>query len=188
MHGSSSSPSIRQYKCDGVLARISHHVACARMTGHWFYEVFWSITASLTAGRLRWPRPRGSPGPVRAHAPSNVGPAMLSVASTRTGPGSSAIIAARGEKCGLVCRLSNAFTLHSCPTANRACAQVPVSTAAHPRLASENASPNGVPTVNVFPRRYTSLRDRGFALPLDQVLWPSAAAATCWGAAPLAQW
>ena len=48
---------------------------------------------------------RGSPGPVRAHAPSNapsnVGPAMLSVASTRTGPGSSAIIAARGEKCGL---------------------------------------------------------------------------------------
>ena len=31
----------------------------------------------------------------------------------------------------------------------------------------------------------TSLRDRGFALQLDQVLWPSAAAATCWGGAPL---
>ena len=36
-----------------------------------------------------------------------------------------------------MCRLSNAVTLRSCPTANRACAQVPVSTAAHPRVASD---------------------------------------------------
>ena len=46
-------------------------------------------------------------GHVHAHAPSTVGPAMLSVASTRTcplcttGPKSSAIITAPGEKCGL---------------------------------------------------------------------------------------
>ena len=71
---------------------------------------------------LRWPRPRGSFGPVRAHAPwpscegraprapglkAPVGPAMLSVASTRTRPKSSnaparaRIITAPGEKCGL---------------------------------------------------------------------------------------
>ena len=53
-------------------------------------------------GGLRWPCPRGSFGPVRARAPSTVGPAMLSVASTRTEPKSSAIITAPGEKCGLV--------------------------------------------------------------------------------------
>ena len=58
-------------------------------------------------------RPRGSFGPVytqacaRAHAPSTVvpraasGAPTLSVASTRTGPKSSAIITAPGEKCGL---------------------------------------------------------------------------------------
>ena len=46
-------------------------------------------------------------GPCRARAPSTVVPAMLSVASTRTcplcttGPKSSAIITAPGEKCGL---------------------------------------------------------------------------------------
>ena len=67
---------------------VSHHVACARMTGHWFCEVFWSITASLTRGP-RWPRPRGSPGPVRAHAPSNVGPAMRARARGQNPPRSS---------------------------------------------------------------------------------------------------
>ena len=71
----------------------------------------------------------------------------------------------------LVCRLSNAVTLRSCPTANRACAKVPVSTAAHPRVASDSASPNGVPTVNVFPRRHTSRDDeRGEGTVLNGLL------------------
>ena len=51
----------------------------------------------------RWPRPRRSFRPVRARAPSNLGPTRLSVASTRTEPKSSAIIAAPGKKCGLIC-------------------------------------------------------------------------------------
>ena len=69
----------------------------------------------LSVRRLRWPRPpalragdpRRSFGPVRAHATSNVVPAMLSVASTRTEPKSSnaparaRIIAATGEISGL---------------------------------------------------------------------------------------
>ena len=54
---------------------------------------------------LRWPRPRRSFGPVCAHATSNVVPAMLSVASTHTEPKFSAIIAATGEKSGLVGRV-----------------------------------------------------------------------------------
>ena len=83
-----------------VLARISHQAASRRQKSSWFQEV--DRDANDRAGcRLRWPCPRGSFGPVRAHAPSTVGPAMLSVASTRTGPKSSAIITAPGEKCGL---------------------------------------------------------------------------------------
>ena len=102
-----------------VLARISHQAASRRQKSSWFQEV--DRDANDRAGcRLRWPCPRGSFGPVytravytravRAHAPSTVGPAMLSVASTRTcplcttGPKSSAIITAPGEKCGLVAR------------------------------------------------------------------------------------
>ena len=83
-----------------ALARISHQAASRRQKSSWFQEV--DRDANDRAGcRLRWPCPRGSFGPVHAHAPSTVGPAMLSVASTRTGPKSSAIITAPGEKCGL---------------------------------------------------------------------------------------
>ena len=84
-----------------VLARISHQAACQRQKALWFQEVDRDADGRADCG-LRWPRPRGSFGPVRAHAPSTVVPAMLSVPSTRTGPKSSAIITAPGEKCGLV--------------------------------------------------------------------------------------
>ena len=91
------SPSARLYLW---LARISHQAASRRQKSSWFQEV--DRDANDRAGcRLRWPCPRGSFGPVRAHAPSTVVPAMLSVASTPTGPKSSAIITAPGEKCGL---------------------------------------------------------------------------------------
>ena len=50
----------------------------------------------------RWPRPRRSFARVRVRAPSTIGAAMLSVASTRTRAKSSAIIAALGAICGLV--------------------------------------------------------------------------------------
>ena len=50
----------------------------------------------------RWPRPRRSFARVRVRAPSTIGVAMLSVASTRTRTKSSAIIAALGAICGLV--------------------------------------------------------------------------------------
>ena len=83
------------------LARISHQVACSMTTSPWFSTLGCRFGPCLRACKLRWPRPRGSPGPVRARTPSNMGPAMLSVASTRTEPGSSAIITAPGEKCGL---------------------------------------------------------------------------------------
>ena len=90
------------------LARISHQAACRRQEAHGFQEVDRDVDDRADCG-LRWPRPpalragdpRGSFGPVRARAPSTVVPAMLSVASTRTGPKSSAIITAPGEKCGL---------------------------------------------------------------------------------------
>ena len=82
------------------LARISHQAACRRQKAHGFQEVDRDADDRADCG-LRWPRPRGSFGPVRAHAPSTVVPAMLSVASTRTEPKSSAIITAPGEKCGL---------------------------------------------------------------------------------------
>ena len=82
------------------LARISHQAACRRQKAHGFHEVDRDADDRADCG-LRWPRPRGSFGPVRAHAPSTVVPAMLSVASTRTEPKSSAIITAPGEKCGL---------------------------------------------------------------------------------------
>ena len=84
----------------GTLARISHQAACRRQKAHGFQEVDRDADDRADCG-LRWPRPRGSFGPVRAHAPSTVVPAMLSVASTRTEPKSSAIITAPGEKCGL---------------------------------------------------------------------------------------
>ena len=76
--------------CAVRLARISHQAASRRQKSSWFQEV--DRDANDRAGcRLRWPCPRGSFGPVytravRAHAPSTVGPAMLSVASTRTCP------------------------------------------------------------------------------------------------------
>ena len=85
----------------GSLARISHQAACRRQKALGFHEVDRDVDDRADCG-LRWPRPRGSFGPVRARAPSTVVPAMLSVASTRTGPKSSAIITAPGEKCGLV--------------------------------------------------------------------------------------
>ena len=75
---------------EAVLTRISHQAASRRQKSSWFQEV--DRDANDHAGRrLRWPCPRGSFGPVytravRAHAPSTVGPAMLSVASTRTCP------------------------------------------------------------------------------------------------------
>ena len=47
----------------------------------------------------RWPRPRRSFARVRVRAPSTIGVAMLSVASTRTK--SAAIIASRGATCGV---------------------------------------------------------------------------------------
>ena len=103
-----------------LLSRISHHAASRCQKSSWFQEVDRDANDHADC-RLRWPCPRGSFGPVytravytravRAHAPSTVGPAMLSVASTRTcplcttGPKSSAIITAPGEKCGLLpCR------------------------------------------------------------------------------------
>ena len=94
-----------------VLARISHQAACRRQEAHGFQEVGRDVDDRADCG-LRWPRPpalragdpRGSFGPVRARAPSTVVPAMLSVASTRTGPKSSATITAPGEKCGLAGR------------------------------------------------------------------------------------
>ena len=82
------------------LARISHHVACAN-NKCFEYQLLVSDSQGVGICRLRWPRPRRSFGPVRARATSTVGPLCFSVASTRTGPKSSAIIAARGEKCGL---------------------------------------------------------------------------------------
>ena len=99
----------------GGLARISHQAACRRQKALGFHEVDRDVDDRADCG-LRWPRPpalragdpRGSFGPVRARAPSTVVPAMLSVASARskervrTGPKSSAIITAPGEKCGLV--------------------------------------------------------------------------------------
>ena len=94
-----------------LVARISHQAASRRQKSSWFQEV--DRDANDRAGcRLRWPCPRGSFGPVRAHAPSTVGPAMLSVASTRTGPNSSAIITAPGEKCGLAARPDYALALN----------------------------------------------------------------------------
>ncbi len=92
------------------LARISHQAASRRQNSSWFQEVD-RDTNDRAGCRLRWPCPRGSFGPVytravRAHAPSTVDHAMLSVASTRTcpcvhGAKSSAIITAPGEKCRL---------------------------------------------------------------------------------------
>ena len=99
-------------EADTCLARISHQAACRRQKAHGFQEVDREADDRADCG-LRWPRPRGSFGPVYtqacacAHAPSTVvpraasGAPMLSVASTRTGPKSSAIITAPGEKCGL---------------------------------------------------------------------------------------
>ena len=91
------------------LARISHQAACRRQKAHGFHEVDRDVDDRADCG-LRWPRPRGSFGPVRARAPSTVVPAMLSVASTRTGPKSSAIITAPGEKCGLAAALRTSPT------------------------------------------------------------------------------
>ena len=53
----------------------------------------------------RWPRPRRPFARVRVRAPSTIGVAMLSVASTRPRAKSSAIIAALGAICGLVAAL-----------------------------------------------------------------------------------
>ena len=62
---------------DEVLARISHQAASRRQKSSWFQEV--DRDANDHAGcRLRWPCPRGSFGPVRAHAPSTVGPGSRS--------------------------------------------------------------------------------------------------------------
>ena len=96
----------------GGLARISHQAACRRQKALGFQDVDRDVDDRADCG-LRWPRPRGSFGPVytraraRARAPSTVVPAMLSVGErdasvVRTGPKSSAIITAPGEKCGLV--------------------------------------------------------------------------------------
>ena len=103
------------------LARISHQAACRRQKALGFHEVDRDVDDRADCG-LRWPRPpalragdpRGSFGPVRARAPSTVVPAMLSVASARskervrTGPKSSAIITAPGEKCGLARHVNEA--------------------------------------------------------------------------------
>ena len=83
------------------LARISHQAACAMSPSPWFSNALCQFRTFLRACTLRWPRPRRSFRPVRARAPSTIGTAMLSVASTRRGRKSSAIIAAPGEKCGL---------------------------------------------------------------------------------------
>ena len=52
---------------------------------------------------VRWPRPCRSFAGVRFHAPSTIGVAMLLIASRRTRAKSSAIIAALGAICGLIC-------------------------------------------------------------------------------------
>ena len=95
----------------------SPHFSLGRLSAskaHGFHEVDRDVDDRANCG-LRWPRPRGSFGPVytqacaRARAPSTVvpraacGAPMLSVASTRTpplreGPKSSAIITAPDEK------------------------------------------------------------------------------------------
>ena len=95
--GSCSTPRIAT-----SLARISHQAACQCQKALGFHGVDHDVDDRTDCG-LRWPRPRGSFGPVRARAPSTVVPATLSVASTRTGPKSSAIISTPGEKCGLAC-------------------------------------------------------------------------------------
>ena len=94
---------------EGILARISHQPLGA-MTKLLTYPMVAESADGLSDHRLRWPRPRRSFGSVCAHATSTVGPAMLSVASTHTEPKSSAIIAATGEKCGLVSAIHSQMT------------------------------------------------------------------------------
>ena len=96
------------------LARISHQAACRRqkllgLTKLTAMSMIVPIADCAGRALAGLPRPRGSFGPVRARAPSTVVPAMLSVASTRTGPKSSAIITAPGEKCGLASRCVRAL-------------------------------------------------------------------------------
>ena len=123
-----------------MLARISHQAACQCQKALGFHGVDHDVDDRTDCG-LRWPRPRGSFRPVRARAPSTVVPATLSVASTRTGPKSSAIISAPGEKCGLATVMP--FRLRPSPNVHNDCDAIKDPSGAEPRPTS-GTEPAGV--------------------------------------------
>ena len=98
-----------------ALARIFHQAAHSFSESSLFSFNFTKRLERCGGYRVRWPRSRLSFAPVRVHARSTIGPAMLlfmrgvppraprlrALASTRTGAKSGAIFAALGEICGL---------------------------------------------------------------------------------------
>ena len=87
--------------CHGLLARIFHQSAYSFSESHLFSFNFITTLGRCGGDTVRWPRSRLSFAPVRVHARSTIGWAMLPLASTRTGAKSGAIFAALGEICGL---------------------------------------------------------------------------------------
>ena len=104
-------PACRREHGSGSLARILHQAA-QRATGNTLISHATNPFFEPGSGhKPRWPRPRRSFARVRVRAPSTVGVAMLSLASTRTRAKSSAIIAALGAICGLARQLGERCVL-----------------------------------------------------------------------------
>ena len=85
----------------GTLARILHQAAHRIVEFDSFVLKCFTNVNDCRGRKLRWPRPRLSFAVPRAHAPSTIGGAMLSVASRRGTAKSGAIIATLGAICGL---------------------------------------------------------------------------------------